>query len=49
VQNQAWYPLDLLIRLLVLELLGLALAPLIEKRRAARKQRRQAGIASAAA
>jgi hypothetical protein len=47
VQNQAWYPLDLIIRLLVLALLGLA--ALIEKRRAARKQRQQAGVASMAA
>jgi hypothetical protein len=43
------YRLDLIIRLIVLALLGLELAPLIEKRRAARKQRRQAGVASVAA
>ena len=43
------YRLDLIIRLVVMALLGLRLAALIEKRRAARKQRRQAGVASAAA
>jgi hypothetical protein len=43
------YPFDLIIRLIVLALLGLGLAPLIEKRRAAHEQRRQAGVASVAA
>jgi AraC family transcriptional regulator, transcriptional activator FtrA len=42
------YQLDLIVRLSILALLGLALAPLIEIRRAARKQRRQVADASAA-
>jgi hypothetical protein len=43
------YRLDLIVRLVVLALLGLGLAVLIDKRRAARNQRRQATDASATA
>jgi len=43
------YRLDLIVRLIVLALVGLGLAALLDKHRAARNQRRQTGDASAAA
>ena len=43
------YALDLIMRILVCALLGLGLAVLIDRRRAARKQRRQASMVQTAA